>query len=143
MNYSRRDFGILLPALAVASVATAQTPALQSKTYAFDDLPIRTNGLNKTRAVLDGSTHGGYPVEMHITELAPGLAPHPPHHHAHEEMIMIREGTLEVTISGTSKKLGPGSVAYVASNEEHGWRNVGTTRAQYFVLALGRENPRS
>jgi quercetin dioxygenase-like cupin family protein len=143
MNYSRRDFGILLPALAVASVATAQTPALQSKTYAFDDLPIRTNGLNKTRAVLDGSTHGGYPVEMHITELAPGLAPHPPHHHAHEEMIMIREGTLEVTISGTSKKLGQGSVAYVASNEEHGWRNVGTTRAQYFVLALGRENPRS
>ena len=143
MNYSRRDFGILLPALAVASVATAQTPALPSKTYAFDDLPIRTNGLNKTRAVLDGSTHGGYPVEMHITELAPGLAPHPPHHHAHEEMIMIREGTLEVTISGTSKKLGPGSVAYVASNEEHGWRNVGTTRAQYFVLALGRENPRS
>jgi len=143
MNYSRRDFGILLPALAVASVATAQTPALPSKTYAFDDLPIRTNGLNKTRAVLDGTTHGGYPVEMHITELAPGLAPHPPHHHAHEEMIMIREGTLEVTISGTSKKLGPGSVAYVASNEEHGWRNVGTTRAQYFVLALGRENPRS
>jgi len=143
MNYSRRDFGILLPALAVASVATAQTPALPSKTYDFDDLPIRTNGLNKTRAVLDGSTHGGYPVEMHITELAPGLAPHPPHHHAHEEMIMIREGTLEVTISGTSKKLGPGSVAYVASNEEHGWRNVGTTRAQYFVLALGRENPRS
>ena len=143
MDYSRRDFGILLPALAVASVATAQTPALPSKTYDFDDLPIRTNGLNKTRAVLDGSTHGGYPVEMHITELAPGLAPHPPHHHAHEEMIMIREGTLEVTISGTSKKLGPGSVAYVASNEEHGWRNVGTTRAQYFVLALGRENPRS
>ena len=143
MDYSRRDFGILLPALAVASVATAQTPALPSKTYDFDDLPIRTNGLNKTRAVLDGTTHGGYPVEMHITELAPGLAPHPPHHHAHEEMIMIREGTLEVTISGTSKKLGPGSVAYVASNEEHGWRNVGTTRAQYFVLALGRENPRS
>ena len=143
MDYSRRDFGILLPALAVASVATAQTPALPSKTYDFDDLPIRTNGLNKTRAVLDGSTHGGYPVEMHITELAPGLAPHPPHHHAHEEMIMIREGTLEVTISGTSKKLGPGSVAYVASNEEHGWQNVGTTRAQYFVLALGRANPRS
>ena len=52
---------------------------------------------------------------------------------------MIHEGTLEVTISGRSAKLGPGSVAYVASGEEHGWRNVGTTRAQYFVLALGQE----
>ena len=58
-------------------------------------------------------------------------------------MIMIREGTLEVTIAGRSTTLGPGSIAYVASNEEHGWRNVGTTRAQYFVLALGRENPRT
>ena len=44
MNFSRRDFGILLPALAVAGVATAQTPALPSKTYAFDDLPVRNNG---------------------------------------------------------------------------------------------------
>ena len=134
---------LLVPALAAAGVATAQTPTLPSKTYAFDDLPVRNNGANKSRAVLEGNTHGGFPVEMHITELAPGLAPHPPHHHAHEEMIMIREGTLEVTISGKSTKLGPGSVAYVASNEEHGWQNVGTTRAQYFVLALGRENPRS
>ena len=141
MNYSRRDFGLLLPALAAAGVANGQTAALPSKTYAFDDLPIRNNGANKSRAVLDGKTHGGFPVEMHITELAPGLPPHPPHRHAHEEMIMIREGTLEVTISGKGTKLGPGSVAYVASNEEHGWRNVGTTRAQYFVLALGRENP--
>src|SRR5262245_9380443 len=140
MNYSRRDLGLLLPFLAVASVANAETPALTSKTYPFDELPVRTNGQNKTRAVLDGKTHGGFPVEMHITELAPGRAPHPPHHHVHEEMIMVREGTLEVTIAGQSTKLGPGSAAYVASNEEHSWRNVGTTRAQYFVLALGREN---
>jgi len=144
MNYSRRDFSLLLPALVAATgVATAQTPVLPSKTYDFDDLPVRNNGANKSRVVLDGKTHGDFPVELHITELAPGLAPHPPHHHPHEEMIMIREGTLEVTISGKSTKLGPGSVAYVASNEEHGWRNVGTTRAQYFVLALGRENARS
>jgi len=55
-------------------------------------------------------------------------------------MIMIREGTMEVTIAGKSAKLGPGSVAYVASNEEHGWKNVGTTRAQYFILAIGHDS---
>ena len=51
---------------------------------------------------------------------------------------MIREGTLEVTISGRTVKLGPGSAAYVASGEEHGWRNVGKTRAHYFIVTLGR-----
>jgi mannose-6-phosphate isomerase-like protein (cupin superfamily) len=133
VNYSRRELSLLLPAL-----AAAQNAALPSKTYPFEDLPVRTTGPNTARAVFDGKTHTGFPVNLHITELPAGGAPHPPHHHVHEEMIMIHEGTLEVTISGRSARLGPGSVAYVASGEEHGWRNVGTTRAQYFVLALGQ-----
>ena len=137
MNYSRRDLRILLPALAAAT-AEAQNQALPSKTYRFEDLPVRQNGPNRARAVLKGATHSGLPVELHMTELPPGGAPHPPHHHVHEEMIMIHEGTMEVTIFGKSSKLGPGSIAYVASGEEHGWRNVGTTRALYFVLALGQ-----
>jgi quercetin dioxygenase-like cupin family protein len=137
VKYSRRDLSLLLPAL--AAKAAAQNPALLSKTYSFADLPVRATGANRQRAVLKGETHAAFPVELHLTELAPGLAPHPPHHHVHEEMIMIWQGTLEVTIAGRSANLGPGSVVYVASGEEHGWRNVGADRAHYFVLALGRD----
>ena len=138
MNYTRRDIALLpLVAAAAVSTASAGTP-LPSKAYRFEDLPVKTNGKNSSRAVLDGETHTGYAIDMHMTELGPGEAPHAPHHHAHEEMVMIHEGTLEVTISGRSTRIGPGSTAFVASNEEHGWRNVGTTRALYFVLALGR-----
>lgn len=53
-------------------------------------------------------------------------------------MIMIREGTLQITIEGNVTTAGPGSVVYAASNELHGWKNIGTTKAQYFVIALGR-----
>jgi quercetin dioxygenase-like cupin family protein len=138
VNYSRRDVSLLLPVLAAAQ-ATAQTPALPSKTYSYPDLPVKVNASNRQRAVLDGATHTGFPVNLHMTELGPGQAPHPPHHHVHEEMVMIHEGTLEVTISGRAATLGPGSIAYVASGEEHGWRNVGDGPANYFVLALGQE----
>jgi mannose-6-phosphate isomerase-like protein (cupin superfamily) len=65
--------------------------------------------------------------------------PHPPHHHPHEEMFLIREGTLEVTINGKSTQLGPGSVGFVGSNDEHGIRNIGTTPTEYFVVALGKD----
>jgi quercetin dioxygenase-like cupin family protein len=51
-------------------------------------------------------------------------------------MLLIIEGTLEVTIAGRTSRLSSGSVAYMASDEEHGWRNVGTSPARYFVLAL-------
>lgn len=139
MNYSRRDLGVVLPALALARAA-AQSKTLPSKIWRFEDLPVRTNGQNRSRAVLNGETHTGFNVELHETELAAGQAPHPPHHHVHEEIILIREGTLEVTIAGRTANLGPGSVAFAASNEEHGWRNVGATPAHYFVFALGRDN---
>ncbi|HZT30893.1 MAG TPA: cupin domain-containing protein [Bryobacteraceae bacterium] len=136
MNCSRRDLRFLLPALAAAGAA-GEAAALPSKTYRFEDLPVRANGPNRSRPILNGATHTGYPIELHMTELAPGQAPHPPHHHVHEEMVLIHEGILKVTISGKSVQMGPGSVAYVASNEEHGWRNVGGSRARYFVFALG------
>jgi quercetin dioxygenase-like cupin family protein len=127
-----------LLSLLAAAARPASAAVLPSKTCRFEDLTVKENGQNRSRAVFNGETHTGFPIDMHITELGPGQAPHPPHHHSHEEMIMIQEGTLEVTIAGKKSTIGPGSTAYVASNEEHGWRNTGSTRALYFVLALGR-----
>ena len=136
--YSRRNLAAVLPALLAGSAAAQKTP-LGSRMLKYEDLTVRTNGANRQRPILSGPGRTGFDVTVHETELAPGLAPHASHHHVHEEMILIREGTLEVTIAGKSTTLGPGSVAYVASNEEHGWRNVCDTRARYFVLALARE----
>ncbi len=136
MNTTRRELPVLLSAFAAAS-AQAQGKALASKQLKYEDLTVKTNGENKSRAILNGETHTGYPIEAHETELAPGTMPHAAHQHGHEEMVLIREGTLEVTIAGKSSRLGAGSVVFVASNEHHGWKNVGTDRAKYFVIALG------
>jgi mannose-6-phosphate isomerase-like protein (cupin superfamily) len=138
VKYTRRDLSLLLPLLAAAD-ASAQTTALPSKTYAFDDLPVKKNGLNSSRAVLRGAIHDGCPLEMHITELASGLAPHPPHHHGHDEIVILRQGTLEVMISGKTTQVGPGSVIFFSSGEEHGMKNVGADSAMYTVIALGKD----
>ncbi|HLJ13924.1 MAG TPA: cupin domain-containing protein [Bryobacteraceae bacterium] len=134
MTYSRRQLPLFLTALAAAE-APAQSASLPSKVYKFEDLPVR----GKTRPVFRGDTHAGVPIELHITELGPGERPHPPHHHLHEEILLLKDGTLEVTISGKVSSIGPGSVVYAASNEEHGWRNIGNRSAMYFVLAIGRD----
>ena len=121
----------------IAATASAQKAALAtlpSKTYRFEDLVLK----GTSRAVFDGVTHSGFHVDLHETELAPGAAPHAAHRHEHEEIVMLREGKLEVTIEGKVTIVGPGSVVYAASNEMHGWKNIGTTKAQYFVIALGR-----
>jgi quercetin dioxygenase-like cupin family protein len=137
MEPSRRDLAILLPALAAAQ-EKKPSPTIESRVYPYPDLPVKENGQNKGRAVLDRVTHGGFPVELHMTELGPGQAPHAPHQHAHEEIVMLRRGSLDVTIDGKTSRLTAGSVASVASGQMHGWRNPGPEAAEYFVIALGK-----
>ncbi|MGD0695164.1 MAG: cupin domain-containing protein [Terriglobia bacterium] len=136
---SRREVCLLLPALAASAAGAAEVAALPGKVYLFETLPVRKNGENSFRPILQGTNHSGFPIELHETDLAPGSSPHPPHHHVHEELFMIREGTLEVTMEGKTSRIGAGSAAYVASNQEHGFRNPGPGHAQYFVFALGAQ----
>lgn len=134
MDAARRNLCFSLPAL-LAAAARAADEILPSKAYRFEDLPLH----GKSRPVMTGETHSGFLVEVHETDLPSGAMPHPPHRHIHEEMFLIREGTLTVTIDGRTSQIGPGSVAYVASNALHGIRNTGHRHAQYFVVALGRD----
>src|SRR3954447_13682599 len=146
-KYSRRDLGLLLPALAAA--ASAQEPAdnsveklprLGTKAYIYKDLPVVTNGKNKQRRLFTGKTHTGFKLESHQSDIAPGEVNHPPHQHLREEMMLVREGTMELTISGKPMRLGPGDVGYIGSNEIHNAKNVGTVRAQYFIVNIGRDD---
>jgi quercetin dioxygenase-like cupin family protein len=140
VKYSRRDLRLLLPALASAKVLAQQAKVLPAGVFRYEDLQVRVNGLNKGRTVLNGETHSGFPIEIHLTELGPGQEPHPPHKHLHEEMVLLERGTLDVTIDGHTTRLTPGSVAYVASNHEHGWKNPGDSPTEYFVIAFGRDD---
>ena len=147
MKYSRRELGFLLPALAARASAQNSTentleklPRLGTKAYIFDELKVTVNGKNSARPMFTGKTHTGFKLESHSSDIAPGEVNHPPHQHLREEMMLIREGTMELTISGKPMKLGPGDVGYIGSNEIHNAKNVGTTRAQYFIVNLGRDD---
>jgi mannose-6-phosphate isomerase-like protein (cupin superfamily) len=135
---------LLLPAamlpvgLAQAAEAGEQGDSLASGGYAFETLTVHTTPSGaQTREALKGKLATGEALETHATTLAPGAMPHPPHHHVHSEMFLMREGTLELTVNGKTYRLGPGAVGFVRSNEEHGVKNVGTTPANYFVVEIG------
>ena len=141
MDLTRRELCLgfpvaLLPVL-LAAGSGQQPTALPSSMYPLDKLPMQTSNGAQFRAVLKGKLATGESLEVHETTLPVGGAPHPPHYHVHSEMWLIREGTVEITVNGTSHRLGPGSVGFVHSNDEHGISNVGSTPATYFVVAIG------
>ena len=141
MATTRRDVCILLPGLLSAATAlnafAGEGTSLPSANYPFDKLPVQTLDHVETRPVLKGKLATGEVLEVHETKLPAGGAPHAPHHHVHSEMWLIREGTVELTVNGASNRLGPGGVGFVRSNDEHGIKNVGSTAATYFVVAIG------
>jgi mannose-6-phosphate isomerase-like protein (cupin superfamily) len=150
-KYSRRDLGFLLPAL--ASTAAAQTPTqpaadnsveklpvMKTKAFLYNELPVTTNGQNKNRRMFTAKTHTGFKMESHQSDIAPGEVNHPPHQHLREEMMLVRTGLMELTISGKPLRLGPGDVGVIGSNEIHNAKNVGTTRAEYFIVNIGRDD---
>ena len=108
--------------------------------YSFDNLPVhKSAGGAATRSVLQGKLATGEVVEMHETTLMPDQMPHPAHKHLHSELILIREGEGEFTMGDRSERVGPGGVAYAASEEMHGLKNVGGVPANYFVVAIGAQ----
>jgi mannose-6-phosphate isomerase-like protein (cupin superfamily) len=140
-KYSRRSLGMLLPALAANRLSAQESSKrLPSRAFRFEDLPTKMAETGKSHAVLEGETHSAIPVEVHVTELAAGGSPHPPHQHAHEEMFLMQAGIMDATVNGKTTRLTPGSVCYVNSNDLHGVRNPGPDRAEYFVVALGAKS---
>lgn len=154
MRCSRRDLALLIPALATARVS-AQTvsqaaapagtsvealPVMKTAAYVYNELPVTTNGQNRQRRMFTAKTHTGFKIESHQTDLAPGEVNHPPHQHLREEMTLVRSGTIELTIAGKAYRLGPGDVGVIGSNELHNAKNVGATRAEYFIVNIGRDD---
>ena len=143
MKMTRREVCSLLPAgmlpvFVPIAEAGEQGDALPSGGHAFETLTVHTTPSGaQTREALKGKLATGEALETHATTLPPGAMPHPPHHHVHSEMFLMREGTLELTVSGKTYQLGPGAIGFVRSNEEHGVKNVGTTAANYFVVEIG------
>ena len=134
----RRDLIIAAAAslATLSAVAIAQTsPALIGPSvWEWNSIPVRTTDVGAIRTVARGPTTTLNELEMHITTLNPGLASHPPHHHPNEELVIVREGTVEVLSDGQWKRAGSGSIIFNASNSEHALRNVGATPATYHVI---------
>ncbi len=134
---TRRDIliGLVASVLTATAFAVAtQKPVLSSAIYPWNSIPARTTASGSVRSFFSGPTPTLKDLEVHVTLLNPGQAPHPPHRHGHEELLIIKQGTVEALIGGKWQAAGPGSVIFFASNQLHGVRNAGSEPAVYHVI---------
>src|SRR5215813_9361872 len=98
MMITRRDLVVALLAVAVTLcvISVAQKPPVQHSTvFDWNSFEAKPNNYGSVRSVFRGATPTLEELEIHITTLNPGQTSHAPHTHPNEEMIIIREGTVE------------------------------------------------
>jgi len=134
---TRRDLFIALVAIAGTAGAFAlanQTPVMGSAVFNWNDIQAKPTEVGSVRSFFKARTATLDELEIHVTTLEPGKTSHPPHQHPNEELIIIKQGTVETLSNGEWKRAGPGSVIFNASNQLHGLRNVGSDEAVYHVI---------
>jgi quercetin dioxygenase-like cupin family protein len=138
---TRRDLVIALIVATIAVSATLaavalvdQPPIMGSAVFDWNTIPVTKTNVGSVRSFFKARTATLDELELHVTTLNPGEASHPPHRHPNEELVIIREGTVEALVDGEWKRVGPGSVIFNASNQLHGLRNVGPGPATYHVI---------
>ena len=137
MIIKRRDFIVAMTTLLVTLAAvrlTAQNQVMLSTVFNWNSIVVKQTDVGSVRQFFRSPTISLDELECHVTTLNPGLSSHPPHKHENEELVIIREGNVEVLSNGEWKKAGPGSVVFNASNQLHALKNIGSTPAVYHVI---------
>lgn len=117
-----------------ATLARGADEVMGSRAVDWKDMTARPTKVGEVRQVFEDRTATLDELELHITTLQPGQSPHEPHKHPDEEVIIVREGTVETFLGNRTQVVGPGSVIFQAANQMHAIRNVGTTPATYHVI---------
>jgi quercetin dioxygenase-like cupin family protein len=118
-----------------ASPAPGTTkPPMHSKVFQWSDMQALPSAFGTVRNVFDAPTPTLENFSCHVTTLDPGKAPHPPHRHPEEELVIVKEGTLEVMQNGVTNQVSAGGMVFCASNELHGWRNRSDKPVTYYVI---------
>src|SRR5262249_48350651 len=126
---------------AAAAAVAAQTQVQRSTVWSWAPQEAKPNAWGAVRQVTRTPTPTLDALAIHISALPAGKSPHAPHQHEHEELLIVKEGTLETSQNGVTRRAPEGSIIFQSSNELHNVTNVGQTPATYYVVAWKSAGP--
>lgn len=130
-----RDVSVAaLSITATVAFAASNPKVMGSVAVEWNDVPVKQEEVRAVRQFFRSPTATLNELELHVTTLPAGATSHAPHKHPNEELVIVKEGSVEVLVDGQMKRVGPGSVVFNASNQMHSLRNVGDGPATYHVI---------
>jgi len=98
------------------------------------DLEFKPSEIGGRRNIMRQKTSVLKELEIHVTTIKEGLSSHAGHTHPDEELILVREGVVEMKINDKSYKAGPGSLFFLGNDDFHGLTNAGKGQCEYYAI---------
>jgi heat shock protein HslJ/quercetin dioxygenase-like cupin family protein len=106
---------------------------LKSQIFEWGSLTPTPIPNGERRQVVDGATPTIDLLHVHVTSLAVGQVSGEAVRHPRDEVLIVKEGEVEVSLDGTTKVVGPGAILVFMSGAVTRLKNVGATPATYYV----------
>jgi (S)-ureidoglycine aminohydrolase len=133
---------LLAVLILIASSLNAQTDSLSSGVYNLDSIKAQSVAGRGGKSKLQGSTTDLVSLSFHSSTLAPGKINHPPRAlNDREELIIVKDGQLKITINDSSKILGSGSISLIVAGDQQSFQNASDKPVTYFVLGFKSKSP--
>ena len=115
---------------------------LNTRVYDWNKLSAEHTKSGEKLPILEGRTNALSYLQIHVTTLKPGkVSPDNFPNSEEERLIIIKEGSLEQSLNGEKKVLGPGSVTLVLPGDHIKIKNAGKATASYYLLSWEVDKP--
>ena len=141
----RKLIFVLFTALASAGTAARaqdKSTPMSSKAIEWNSLEVKTNATGSSRKIFEGPTANLDALECHASTLNPGATNHVILTRPNDEVIIVKEGTIEAFVGDKWVRVGPGSVIFNAANVPQSMRNPGDVPAVYHVITFRAAVPK-
>ena len=129
---NRRDLFKLAAFQAVAAAAAGAK--IPNATMDKGTAKVTKEPFGDLRVYFDGQTDQLKGMTFGSLQLKPGMTPHPPHEHPEEEIMIVTEGSGEISVEGKVTKVAAGTSMYCGAGKLHGIVNTGKTPLLFYFF---------
>jgi mannose-6-phosphate isomerase-like protein (cupin superfamily) len=119
-----------------AQAQSEKTNAMTSSALEWNSLAVKTNANGSSRKFFEGPTPTLEMLECHASTLNPGATNHVILKRPNDEVIIVKEGTIEAFVDDKWVRVGAGSVIFNAAGVDQSMRNPGDVPATYHVITF-------
>ena len=123
-------------------VFSQATDPIVSKVYKWSDAQVIKRPKGEARPILEGTTPHFKLFKVHATTVNPKSRMRDSEYtQENEELLIVKEGVLTVTVEGKTKELKPGGIALIMSGDKRSVVNTTDTPVTYYVFQLNSVAP--